>query len=221
MTRNGRAGWPARPFVVNGCSDRESFWSVSPGPDGERVSVVGEDRPSGPDLLAFVAFEAASAHPVAAFEVADPPLGAGSVALHPSLGAFGAGLLAARDEHPLRRKVFERLGGRPDVERTVECYLARGDPEPLELGDRVGQERVLARVPDRGRRRDDQSARATLGVLGHLAELVDVPELVRLAEPPLPDSPRVPIPNRHQTVLDRLARHALLDLGGDLLAPVR
>ena len=72
-----------------------SLVSVSPGPDGERVSVVGEDAPSGPDLLAFVAFEAASVQAVAAFEVADPSFGAGSVALHSSLGALGAGLLGA------------------------------------------------------------------------------------------------------------------------------
>ena len=53
---------------------------VSSVPDGEGVSVVGQDRPSGPDLAAFVAFEAGSIHPVAAFEVTDPAFGAGSVA---------------------------------------------------------------------------------------------------------------------------------------------
>src|SRR5664280_2364156 len=97
-----------------------SLISVSSGSDGERVSVVGEDRPSGPDLLAFVAFEAGSVQAVAAFEVTDPPFGAGSVALHSSLGALGAGLLAARDEHPLGRQVFECLPSRPDVEAAVE-----------------------------------------------------------------------------------------------------
>src|SRR5665811_160664 len=75
--------------------------SVSPGSDGEGVSVVGQDAPSGPDLLAFVAFEAGSLQAVAAFEVTDPSLGAGSVALHSSLGAFGSGLLTAGDEHPV------------------------------------------------------------------------------------------------------------------------
>src|ERR1019366_5317256 len=44
--------------------------SVSPGPDGERVGVVGQDRPFSPDLLALVAFEAAAVQPVAAFGVA-------------------------------------------------------------------------------------------------------------------------------------------------------
>src|ERR1035437_150381 len=193
MTRNGRAGWPARPFVVSGCSDRESGWSVSPGSDGERVSVVGEDRPSGPDLLAFVAFEAAAVQSVAAFEVTDPPFGPGSVALHPALSAFGAGLVAAGDEHPLGRQVFECLPRRADVETAVEGYLARGDPEPPELRDRVGQQRVLARGPDRGRRRDDQSARTAPGVLGHFADLGHVPELVGLADLPLADRSRVGI----------------------------
>jgi hypothetical protein len=46
LKRNGRAGWVARPFVVSGYSGRESSMSVSPGSDGARVSVVGEDRPT-------------------------------------------------------------------------------------------------------------------------------------------------------------------------------
>src|SRR5664279_3045458 len=116
-----------------------SLISVSSGSDGERVSVVGEDRPSGPDLLAFVAFEAGPVQAVAAFEVADPSFGAGSVALHSALGAFGAGLLAAGDEHPVRREavIVERLAGRADVEPTIERDLFRGDPQPFELRDRV------------------------------------------------------------------------------------
>src|SRR5665811_535756 len=93
--------------------------SVSPGPDGEGVSVVGQDAPSGPDLLAFVAFEARSVQAVAAFEVADPSFGAGSVALQASLGASTAGLLAAGDEHPVGLEVFECLAGRADVEAAV------------------------------------------------------------------------------------------------------
>ena len=51
--------------------------------------------------------------PVAAFEVADPAFGAGSVALQPSLGALGAGFLAAGDEHRSGLQVRERgVGGR-------------------------------------------------------------------------------------------------------------
>jgi len=106
----------------------ESRWGVSAGPDGERVSVVGEDRPCGPDLLALVALEAAAVQTVAAFEVADPSFGAGSVALQTALGASGAGLLAARDEHPFGRKVAECLGGRADVEASIERDLAREVP---------------------------------------------------------------------------------------------
>src|SRR5664280_1233359 len=119
-----------------------SPFSVSSGSDGERVSVVGQDRPSGPDLLAFVAFEAGSVQAVAAFEVTDPSFGARSVALHSSLGAFGAGLLAARDEHPVGREVFERFAGWANIEAAIERDHFRGDPEPLELRDRVGQQRV-------------------------------------------------------------------------------
>ena len=158
--------------------------SVSPVPDGERVSVVGEDRPSGPDLLAFVAFQAGSVQAVAAFEVTDPSFGTGSVALQPSLGAFGAGLLAAGDEHPIGRKVFDGRGRRANVEAAIESDLFRGDPEPLQFRDGRGQERVLARVPDRGCGRHDQPASATLGVLRDLRDLRDIPELVRLCRYP-------------------------------------
>ena len=41
-------------------------------------------------------------------------------------------------------------------------------PEPLELCDRRGQQRVLARIADLGRcGRQDQPARTALGVFGH------------------------------------------------------
>ena len=104
-----------------------SLVSVSSGSDSERVSVVGEDAPSGPDLLAFVAFEAGSVQAVAAFEVTDPSFGAGSVALEASLGAFGAGLLAAGDEHTVRLEavIVECLAGRADVEAAIERHLFR------------------------------------------------------------------------------------------------
>src|SRR5664280_1370943 len=159
---------------------KSSLVSVSPGPDGERVSVVGEDAPSGPDLLAFVAFEPGSVQAVAAFEVADPAFRAGSVALHSSLGALGAGLLTARNEHPVRVEVFECLAGRADVEPTVQPDLLRPDPEPIELRDRVGQQRVLSRVPDPRRRGKDQPSRTTAGVLGGLRDLRHVPKFVAL-----------------------------------------
>ena len=160
----------------------ELGFSVSLGSDGEGVSVVGQDRPSGPDLAAFVAFESASVQAVAAFEVTYSAFGAGSVTLQPALGASAAGLLAAGDEHPvwIQVVVFERLAGRARVEPAVQGDLSWPDPEPGQLGDRVGQQRVLGRVPRPGRGREDQSARSAPGVLGHLADLGDEPEFVGL-----------------------------------------
>jgi hypothetical protein len=106
----------------------ELGFSVSSCSDGERVSVVGQDRPSGPDLAAFVALEPGSVHAVATFEVTDPSFGTGSVARQASLGPAAAGLLAAGDEHPLRLQVVivERLAGRARVEGAVQRDLARG-----------------------------------------------------------------------------------------------
>ena len=43
-------------------------------PDGEGVEVVGEDRPSRPDLHPPVPFQSRAAEAVAAFEVADAAL---------------------------------------------------------------------------------------------------------------------------------------------------
>lgn len=80
--KNGRADMePARPFCYEWCSGRESWWSVSAGPDGERVKVVGENAPACPGALAFVAPQAAATHSVAALEVADAALGACAIAL--------------------------------------------------------------------------------------------------------------------------------------------
>ena len=95
----------------------------SGGSDGQRVEVVGEDAPSAPGLLAVIAFEAAAAHAVAAFVVADASFGAGAVALPPALGASGAGLLAPGDEDPLGIEVFELLAGRANGEAAVQCDL--------------------------------------------------------------------------------------------------
>src|SRR5438128_2648732 len=100
--------------------------SVSPGPDGEGVAVVGEDRPLSPDPLAFVAFQPAAVQPVTALEVADPALGPGSVAPQPPGGALGSWLLAASDEHLLGRQVLERGVGRAGHEATIERDL-RGE----------------------------------------------------------------------------------------------
>ena len=92
---------------------------VSGGSDGQRVEVVGQDAPSGPGLLTLIALQAAAAHPVAAFEVADASFGAGAVALQAALRAPGAGLLAPGDEDALGLQVFELFAGRADREAAV------------------------------------------------------------------------------------------------------
>ena len=194
--------------------------SVPPGPDGERVGVVGQDRPLSPDLPALVAFQAGAVQPVAAFEVTDPALRTRSVASHPTLGALRAGLLAASDEHGLGVKVLERGAGRTDVEATVERDLAWADPESFELGDGLRQQRVLGRVPQLGRGRQDQTSGAASGVLGHLRQLGNEPKFVGLPKLPLADRPRVWIVQRHDPILDRLPGHALADLPRDLLAAI-
>src|SRR5436309_10423215 len=82
------------------CSDR-AVLMLSAGPDGERVKVVGEDRPSAPSLHSGLSLQAGSAQPVAALEVADTALRPCAVATEPSLGSSRAWLLAPGDEHAL------------------------------------------------------------------------------------------------------------------------
>ena len=164
---------------------------LSGGSDGQRVEVVGQDAPSGPGLLAVIAFEAAAAHAVAAFEVADASLGAGAVALQPALGATGAGLLAPGDEDPFGLQVFELLGCRAEREATVQRDLPWRQPEPRQLGHGLREQLVLAGVAGQRRCRQDQSACAALGVRRDLGDLRDVAELVGLAELALADRPRV------------------------------
>src|SRR5438128_10669043 len=115
---------------MNGCSGRESGWSVSAGPDGVGVKVVGEDRPARPGPLALFALQTAAAQSVATLEVADAALGAGAVALHAALGAFRAGLLAPGDEHPFGRERGQAVAGRARLKAAVEGYLAGGDLKP-------------------------------------------------------------------------------------------
>src|SRR3954453_15340597 len=93
---------------------------VSGGVDGERVEVVGEDRPAGPGLLAGVALEAAAAEGVAAFEGPDAPLGAGAVARQAFAGAARAGLVAAGHEDPLGRELGELVLGHLRPKRPVD-----------------------------------------------------------------------------------------------------
>src|SRR4051812_34244746 len=82
-----RAGDPGRVGMLSG------------GSDGERVEVVGQDRPGGPGSRAAMALEAGALEPVAAFEVADAALDAHPKAGEASVGAPGASGLAASDEH--------------------------------------------------------------------------------------------------------------------------
>src|SRR6188472_606857 len=114
---------------------------VSGGADGERVEVVGEDAPAGRDLLAVMPLQAAAAQPVAALEVADAALAAGAVPGLALAGASGSGLVAARDEHA--RALGDGVERRTGLEAAVADQLARPDREPVELGDGVGQQRVL------------------------------------------------------------------------------
>src|SRR6478736_5263403 len=100
---------------------------------------------------------------------------------------------------------------RSDLTRPVRSDWAL--IEPGQLADRVGQQRVLGGVPQPGRGWDDQPARSAPGVLGHFADLTDVPEFVGLAELALPDGPGVRVGDRDQPVDDRLPRDPLLDLG--------
>ena len=57
--------------VVSGRVVPDTFWMLSGGPDGERVEVVGEDRPGRPGRGAAVVFEARALEAVAAVEVTD------------------------------------------------------------------------------------------------------------------------------------------------------
>ena len=190
-----------------------SLVSVSSGSDGERVSVVGEDAPLGPDPLAVVAFEPAAVHPVAAFEVADPSFGAGSVSPQPALGASEPGCWRPAMNTRRGRRAGERGAGRSGVEPAVERDL-RG-----RIPSRAARQQFRAAACSRpGCRSATGPGRTSplaprLGVLGHLRDLRDVPELVRLAELALADRPRVRVGERHDPVLDRLARDAQLAAG--------
>ena len=64
------------------------------------------------------------------------------------------------------------VGGSGQVEAAVERDLPRSDPEPVELGDRVGQQRVLGRVPDpaRGGRISPRAPRRVFSVTSAIWE---------------------------------------------------
>src|SRR5438270_9043045 len=71
--------------------------SLSTGSDGERVEVVGEDRPAGPGSHPVVALQARAAQAVAALEVADAPLDTGAVARPTLASPARAGLVTPRE----------------------------------------------------------------------------------------------------------------------------
>src|ERR1700692_3186981 len=170
-----------------GCRSDRAVWIVSAGPDREGVKVVGEDRPGGPGVHSNLSLQSGSPQPVAALEVTDPALGSCAVSAESPLGSFGAGLLAAGDEHTVGCNLFERFGGGLLLEAPVERDLPWSQPEPLEFCCCVGEQLVLGRVARRHGRREDESAGSTLGVLCDLADLQHVAELVRLAELALAD----------------------------------
>src|ERR671910_1599535 len=101
--------------------------------DGEGVEVVGQDRPAGPDPLALVAPEAAASQPIAALEVADPPLTPGAVAGQALAGASGARLGTSRDEGPGGCEPGQGLLGRAGHEAAVEGDLAWSQPQAVQL----------------------------------------------------------------------------------------
>jgi hypothetical protein len=107
------------------------------------------------------------------------------------------------------------------VERAVDRDLSWSDAQPLQFGDRAGQERLFGWVAKLGRRWQDQPTSVGLGVLSHLCQLLDEPELVRVAQLPLADGPGVRVEQRDVPFDDRLARDMLADLPGDLLTPIR
>ncbi|MHB8695701.1 MAG: nucleoside/nucleotide kinase family protein [Solirubrobacteraceae bacterium] len=80
----------------------------------------------------------------------DPPFGASSVLLQAALRAFGAGLLAAGDEHPVRGQavVFERL---PSGKSTLAAALAehlvqRGFRTDVSWSRLAGERSALDRI---------------------------------------------------------------------------
>ena len=89
--------------------------------------------PSVPDLVAFVAFEAAAAQAVAAFEVAAPPSAPGAVALSAARVRREPGTWRPVMVHRVGQ-ALERGVGRGLVEPAVDHHLPELDVEVLQLG---------------------------------------------------------------------------------------
>jgi hypothetical protein len=134
--------------------------------------------------------------------VTDPALDPGPVAGSALAGFSAAGFVAAGDVELVAGEVGERFAGRGRLKAAVGDDLPRPDPSPVELGRGLRQQPVLGWISRSVGGREDEPAGARAGVLGHLADLSDVPELGRLAELALADRPRIRIGDRHQPVGD-------------------
>src|SRR5438093_6583562 len=97
--------------------------SVSVGPDGEGVEVVGQDGPADVGARPGMAFQAAAAQAVAAFEVTDAALAADAVAGQAPARAPRRWGLPAGDED--RGAVGQSALGDAGIEAAIEGDLAR------------------------------------------------------------------------------------------------
>src|SRR2546430_7609698 len=86
------------------------------------------------------------------------------------------------------------------LEAAIADDLPWADAGTFELACGLGEQPVLARVARRVGGREDETTGASAGVLAHLADLRDIPELGRLAELALADRPGVGIGERHETL---------------------
>src|SRR4051812_33108082 len=86
LLRAGARAWPTAGAAARGRGRRREG---SGGSEGQRVEVVGENRPGGPGASAGVAFQAGSVEAVAPLEVADAAFGADAEAGEPAVGLAG------------------------------------------------------------------------------------------------------------------------------------
>src|SRR3954452_13370791 len=203
--------WLAGPPAVQ----RIASPVASGGPEGERVEVVGEDRPGGPGAGAGVAFEAGSVEAVASLEVTDAAFGADAELGQPAVGLAAVGGVAAADEQSVG--FGQVLADGAGCEAAVECDLTWPQVELAESLAGGGQQLGLVERTDAGAGRQDQAAGAAARVLAELGELHDVAELGRLAQLACADRGRVGVADGDQPIGDRSAREPQLDLRADLL----
>src|SRR5712691_11468741 len=150
--------------------------------------------------------------------MADAALDAGSVAGSALAGSARSGLVVAGELELLVGEVGECVFGRAGLEAAVADDLSRADAGMFELAGGLREQPVLARIARRMGGRQDEPAGAFAGVLAHLADLRDIPELGRLAELALADRPGVRVRERHQPVGYLQPSRTTVDLLADLLA---